>query len=130
MIEYKFDLKISAHDFLDICLRSGLNRPNSIDRLERMLNGSSLLCTAWSNNRLVGIARCLTDFSYTCYLSDLAVDKDYQKLGIGRELINLVRQQIGDECVLLLLSAKDAMTYYPHIGFEYVDNAWKIPRKI
>jgi predicted N-acetyltransferase YhbS len=68
-------------------------------------------------------------FSYCCYLSDLAVDPDYQRQGIGKELIRLVSEAIGDESMLLLLSAPTAHSYYPYIGFEKLDTAWNIPRK-
>jgi hypothetical protein len=40
-----------------------------------------------------------------------------------------VQEAIGDETMLLLLSAPEADSYYPHIGFEKVNNAWQIPRK-
>ncbi len=82
----------------------------------------------FAGSRLVGIARALTDFSYCCYLSDLAVRKEYQRRGIGRELIDRVKRRIGDQSMLLLLSSPDAMTYYPGIGLEAVNNGWIIKR--
>ena len=94
-----------------------------------MLAGANLTVTAWDGERLVGIARALTDFAYCCYLSDLAVDGAYQKQGIGRKLVEMVQKEIGEEVMLLLLSVPDAMTYYPKIGFEKVENGWTIPRK-
>ena len=75
-----------------------------------------------------GVARALTDFSWCCYLSDLAVDKAYQKQGIGRELVQRVRAEAGEEAHLLLLSAPKAMDYYPKIGLEAVANGWQIKR--
>ena len=48
--------------------------------------------------------------------------------GIGRELIAQVRSAIGDEVALLLLSAPEAMAYYPGVGFEKADNAFLIKR--
>jgi predicted N-acetyltransferase YhbS len=70
-----------------------------------------------------------SDFSYCCYLSDLAVDKDYQKSGIGKELIGRIRNIIGEEVALILLSAPNAMDYYPKVGFDKVDNGFIIRRK-
>jgi predicted N-acetyltransferase YhbS len=61
--------------------------------------------------------------------SDLAVEKEYQKLGIGHELVNEVLKQIGEESNLLLLAAPETMDYYPKIGFDRVGNAYLIPRK-
>lgn len=109
--------------------KSGIRRPTGdLDRLRRMIDNASLTVTARDGERLVGIARALTDFCYCCYLSDLAVDCDYQHRGIGRALVDRVRAEIGEEAALLLLSAPEAMDYYPKIGFEAAGNAWIIKR--
>lgn len=44
-------------------------------RLQRMIDNADIMISAWDRDKLVGIARALTDFSYCCYLSDLAADK-------------------------------------------------------
>lgn len=109
---------------------SGIRRPTSdLARMARMLEHGNLLVTAWDDEQLVGVARALTDFSYCCYLSDLAVDREYQKRGIGRELIRRVGEAIGEQSMLLLLAAPEAMDYYPGIGFEAVANGWIIKRR-
>jgi N-acetylglutamate synthase-like GNAT family acetyltransferase len=84
--------------------------------------------TARDNGQLVGIARALTDFCFCCYLSDLAVDRDYQRSGIGARLVRMVEGAIGEQTMLLLLSAPEAMDYYPKIGFQKVENGWMIKR--
>lgn len=129
-INYKINATITAEDLSDVFKRSGIIRPvDDLQRLKRMIDNTDLTITAWDGDKLVGVARSITDFCYCCYLSDLAVNKDYQKQGIGRELVRLTHEQIGDEVTLLLLSSAIAMDYYPHIGFEKVDNGYKILRK-
>lgn len=109
---------------------SGIRRPtDDLARMASMLKHGNLLVTAWDGERLVGVARALTDFSYCCYLSDLAVDREYQKEGIGRELIRRVHAAIGEQSMLLLLAAPEAMEYYPKVGFEFVQNGWIIKRQ-
>lgn len=83
-----------------------------------MIDHANIVITAWDGDKLVGIARALSDFAYCCYLSDLAVDKEYQNQGIGHELVNEVQKLIGEESNLVLLSAPEAIEYYPKIGFE------------
>lgn len=68
-------------------------------------------------------------FSYCCYLSDRAVDRDYQHRGIGKQLLHTMRKQLGDEVMVCLLSAPEAMAYYPHAGFKMAEQAWWIPLK-
>jgi GNAT superfamily N-acetyltransferase len=109
---------------------AGLNRPvHDLDRIERMIGGANLIVTARLNGKLVGIARSITDFSYACYLSDLAVDGLLQKQGIGRNLIAITREQLGPEVMLLLLSAPGAMSYYPRAGFTKNERAFWIERE-
>ena len=94
-----------------------------------MLRHADLLCTAWDHDLLVGVARSLTDVEYCCYLSDLAVDRKYQRQGVGRELIRLTQQQLGPEAKLILLAAPKAREYYPRIGFDHHESAWILPSR-
>ncbi len=115
---------------IELYKSAGLNRPvQDEERIETMYRNSNLVVTAWHEAVLVGIARSLTDFSYCCYLSDLAVRSDYQKRGIGKQLIELTRERIGSGAMLLLLSAPLAMDYYPQVGFQKVENGFMIARE-
>ena len=120
---------VSAAELATLFRSSGINRPvDDLPRLQKMLAHANLVIGAYVDGRLVGIARALTDFSYCCYLSDLAVAKEHQHGGIGRELIRRVKQRVGDESMLLLLSAPAAMAYYPRVGLEKVENGWIVKR--
>src|SRR5947209_13494236 len=89
-----------------------------------MLRYGNLMVTAWDSDLLVGIARTLTDFSYVGYLSDLAVRRSHQKLGIGVELIQKTREKMGPRSMLVLLSAPQAVEFYPRVGFTQHPSAW------
>lgn len=128
-ITYKDSKDIKAEDISRVFRTSGIKRPyQDLDRLERMLQNSDIVITAWQDEKMIGIARALTDYSYCCYLSDLAVDLDYQKRGIGQKLINIVREKIGEESSLVLLSAPGAVDYYPKVGFTHNERAFVIAR--
>ena len=63
--------------------------------MEGMISNSNLTVSAWDSEKLVGISRCMTDFHYACYLSDLAVSEQYQKMGIGKQLQILTQNSLG-----------------------------------
>lgn len=129
MIDYRDDQPLEPEDVARLFDASGLRRPTTdIARIARMLAHADILVSAWNGSRLVGLSRALSDFSYCCYLSDLAVDGIWQKHGIGRELIRRTHALAGEDASLILLSAPTAMTYYPKLGFAPADNAWLIPR--
>lgn len=105
---------------------SGLaeRRPvGDLARFTRMIRGCNLLVTARLDDRLIGISRSLTDGSYATYLCDLAVDKELQRQGVGRDLIR-VTQEAAPAAKVILLSAPAAVDYYPHIGFKQHNSAW------
>ena len=129
-IFYKTDTTITAEQFSQVFRASGIKRPvDNLPRLQKMLDQGDILITAWDGERLVGVARSITDFSYCCYLSDLAVDKNYQSYGIGKELVRKTHLQITEEVSLILLSSPIAMEFYPHIGFQKIENGFIIPRQ-
>jgi len=130
-IEYKVNSPITTEQFIELLKQSTLAGRRPIDDytcMNGMVNNSSLTVSAWDKNKLIGIARSLTDFHYACYLSDLAVDKQYQKKGIGKKLQRLTQKQLGPECKLILISAPDANTYYEHIGFSKNKRCWVLTR--
>ena len=130
-IQFKINASVSAEAVIDVFKSSGINRPvDDVKRIQAMLDNSNLVITAWNGIELIGIARSVTDFNYCCYLSDLAVRKEHQKSGIGKALIELTQDAIGDQTMLLLLSAAPAMEYYPKIGFDKVENGFIIKRKV
>jgi len=131
-ITYRSDVTISAEQFIDVLKRSTLaeRRPvDDRDRIEKMLRHGNILITAWKGELLVGVSRALSDFSFCCYLSDLAVDEAFQKQGIGKELIRLTHEAAGSNSMLILLSAPKAVEYYPKIGMEQFKDCFIIRRK-
>lgn len=128
-IQYKIHTIPSPEEIIEVYTSAGLNRPvYDKARIAKMYQHSNLIVTAWHNEELVGVSRSLTDFCYCCYLSDLAVKEDYKHHGIGKNLIELIKEELGDEVMLLLLSAPGAMEYYPKVGFETVKNGFIIHR--
>jgi ribosomal protein S18 acetylase RimI-like enzyme len=128
-IEFKVGIIPETSEIIEVYSNSGINRPTKDNkRITKMYANSNLIITAWLNNELIGISRSITDFCYACYLSDLAVKRQYQKEGIGKRLIELTEKEIGKETALILLSAPIAMEYYSKIGFEKIDNGFIIRR--
>lgn len=126
-ITYRDDARLTVEAALDLYKRSTLGERRPIDRpdiFEGMINNSNLIITAWDGDRLVGISRSLTDFTYVAYLADLAVDVEYQRRGIGKQLIQETRQRLGKECMIVLISAPKANEYYPKLGFEHNPRGW------
>ena len=127
MIEYKTNSPISVEQFTELLNKTSLGARRPLEdkkRVAAMLYHADLLVTAWDGELLVGVARSVTDFAYCCYLSDLAVDEQDQKQGIGVQLIEHTKQALHPQAKIVLLSAPQAVDYYPHIGFTQHMSAW------
>lgn len=126
-ITYRDDVMPSVEEAIDLYRRSTLGERWPVDRpdiFEGMLRNANPTITAWEGDRLVGIARTLTDFSYVAYLADLAVDAACQRQGIGKQLVAETRAHLRKECMVVLLAAPAANDYYPKLGFEHNPRAW------
>ena len=131
-VVYALEPDLDAESFQDLLVASGLapRRPAALlERLGRMLAGSDLIVTARLDGRLVGVARTLTDFAFCAYLSDLAVARDCQGRGIGRQLIAETRAAAGPEASLLLTAAPGIEGYYEAIGMPRVPHAFRHDRE-
>ena len=130
-IEYALEPDLSAADFVDVLRRSTLAERRPVDDTERiaaMLRAAQIVYTARAAGKLVGVSRAISDFAYCTYLSDLAVDEEFQKRGIGRELIRRTHEAGGVNTMLILLAAPKAASYYPHIGMTRHESCWILPR--
>lgn len=118
---------LGAAEFIAVLDASGLASRRPVhDRaiIEGMLRGADVLVTARDEGRLIGVSRAITDFHFCTYLSDLAVDRQYQRRGIGRELVQRTHDAAGLHTTLILLAAPQAISYYPHIGMQRHDSCW------
>lgn len=130
-VDYQTEPDLSPAEFVDVLKRSTLAQRRPVGEAETirgMLRHADVILTARVDGKLVGVARSITDFSYCTYLADLAVDADYQRQGIGRELVQRTHELAGLHTTLILLAAPKAASYYPHIGMTRHDSCWIIPR--
>jgi ribosomal protein S18 acetylase RimI-like enzyme len=128
-IQYHFDKTPTADQIIELYDNAGLPRPtNDKERMQKMFDNSNLVVTAWDGDLLVGVSRSITDWVWSCYLADLAVRSDYQKEGIGRQLIMRTKEKLGEQSMILLLSVPSALEYYPKIGFEKQESSFILNR--
>jgi N-acetylglutamate synthase-like GNAT family acetyltransferase len=127
-IKYQVGVLPAPEQIISVYENAGLARPADPARIRKMYENSDIVVTAWHEELLVGVSRVVTDFSWCCYLPDLAIDNNYQKKGIGAALIELIKKQIGKQCMFVLLSVPEAMDYYPRLGFTKQEGCFIIKR--
>jgi len=130
-IAYSLDRIPSPEQVIELYENAGLIRPtNDTGRIRKMYENADLIVTAWDGDILVGVSRSITDWVYCCYLSDLAVRQEYQNLHIGKTLIELTKEKVGDQSMLLLISVPSALEYYPKVGFTKQESSFIMNRTL
>jgi predicted N-acetyltransferase YhbS len=130
-VAYAVEPQLRAAEFISLLHRTTLGPRRPIDdaqRIQSMIDHADIVLAARAAGRLVGISRALTDYGFATYLSDLAVDEEFQGQGIGRELIRRTHEAAGKQTMLVLIAAPQAETYYPHIGLQQHGSCWYVPR--
>lgn len=116
-LQYAINENLELEDVIGLLRRSNSTRPEGdARRLVRIVPEANVVVTVRDGAKLVGLARGLKEMSGCCYLSDLLVDKDYQKLELGGEMIRRVRRMVGENSLIVLVPAPSAMAYSAEIG--------------
>ncbi len=94
-----------------------------LERLGRLIAGSSLVVTAWDGPALVGFGRCLTDGAFIGYVNNVAVRPQYWRRGIGRRLVEKLMAEYPG--VLFMVSANaDVVPFFERLGFRGYQTTW------
>jgi len=127
---YSLEPALPAEEFRRVLVESGLGAIRPVDnlaRLQRMLSSAQIVVTArldQPGRPLVGVARTITDFAWCAYLSDLAVSKSAQGLGIGKGLLEATRAQCGPMVALILSSVPEAVPFYERAQMARIADAF------
>jgi ribosomal protein S18 acetylase RimI-like enzyme len=133
-ILYAHEPRLDVDEFCRVLLDSGLGatRPTGDrPRMQQMLDEADLVVTArldHPDRSLVGVARSITDFSWCCYLSELAVSSAAQGLGVGKGLIDETRRLLGPRVSLVLASMPESVGFYERIGMPRQPDAFWFKR--
>ena len=128
-IVYAVNEKPSADEFAALLRASEFNRPLDYpNRVEAMIRNADAFVTAREGGVLVGVVRGLSDFACYALVTELAVAVGYKRRGVGRELLRLFREQVGDECAVILHSSEEGHAFYERLGWDLLVRAWRLPR--
>ncbi len=129
-IVYAAEPGLDPAEFRRVLDESGLGATRPVDdpaRLKAMLDAADLILTArldGPEGELIGVCRAITDFSWVCYVSELAVSKQAQGLGIGKGLLNETRRRLGPQVAIALISMPDAVGFYERAGMARMADAF------
>ena len=135
--------KLTAQEYIDFLKRSDLGsqypKERFYERIPKLVKNVSISLVAKnSEGMIVGVLFGLTDFCYWLYITDLSVDKNYERQGIGRELMKKAHEIAGGEkdIAVYLIANENAVAFYEKLGMKKSDDvmqynhiewtAWKV----
>ena len=121
--------RITAEEYIDFLKRTDLGSQYPKERFEervaRLVQTVSISLTARNEQGLlVGALFGLTDFAYWLYITDLGVDRDYLRQGIGRRLMQTAHELAGGEkdIAVYLIANENAVPFYEKCGMKRADD--------
>ena len=91
------------------------------EQVKRALDKSDFITTATVNNVTVGMARIIEDGTQVLVM-DVIVDPEYQGNGIGRGLMEKIREYIEsidyDRMIVNLITDESKTAFYEKLGYQ------------
>ena len=120
-IEYKEE-RLTAEEYIEFLSRTDLGsqypKERFEQRIQKLVKNVSISLVARDGKKIAGVLFALTDFCYWLYVTDLGVDRDYERQGIGTALIKKTHEIAGGEkdIALYLVANENAVTFYQKLG--------------
>ena len=118
--------RLSVEEYVDFLKRSDLGsqypKERFKERIGKLVRNATISLVARNETGLiVGVLFGLTDYSYWLYITDLGVDKTYERQGIGSRLIKMAHELAGGEkdIALYLTANEEAVPFYRKLGMDY-----------
>lgn len=117
--------RLSAEEYFDFLKRTDLGsqypKERFSERIEKLVQTVSISLVARNEaGTVVGVLFGLTDFAYWLYVTDLGVDRAYEKQGIGRRLMKAAHEAAGGEkdIAVYLIANENAVPFYERLGMK------------
>lgn len=93
------------------------------DRLAVAMKNFETVYTAWDGEKLIGLICAMDDGIMTAYIHYLLVRPEYQKLGIGKRLVEMMKGKYKDYLRIVLVAYNGEIGFYEACGFKKADDA-------
>lgn len=121
--------RVTPDEYVEFLSRSDLGSQYPKERFEKriavLVSSVSISLTARNeDNLLVGVLFGVTDFAYWLFITDLGVDRNYERRGIGKMLMQKAHDMAGGEkdIAVYLVANEEAFGFYEKMGMKKADD--------
>lgn len=123
---------LTADEYIDFLKRTDLGsqypKERFRERIEKLVDNVSISLAARNEKgTVVGVLFGLTDFAYWLYVTDLGVDRAYERQGLGKQLMATAHEIAGGEkdIAIYLIANENAIPFYEKLGMKKADDVMK-----
>ena len=127
--------RLSPEEYIDFLKRTDLGSQYPKERFEervaRLLKNATISLAARNESGLLaGVLLGLTDYAYWLYVTDLGIDRAYERQGIGSELMRTAHELAGGEknIAVYLIANEEAIPFYEKLGMKKSDEVMEYNR--
>jgi len=121
--------RLTSEEYIAFLKRTDLGSQYPKERFEERISKlvttvSISLVARNEDDQIVGVLFGLTDFAYWLYVTDLGVDRAYERQGIGKQLMKTAHNLAGGEknIAVYLIANENAVPFYEKIGMKKADD--------
>ncbi|SFK93463.1 Acetyltransferase (GNAT) domain-containing protein [Paenibacillus sp. 1_12] len=92
----------------------------SSETTRKVFEASHLVAIATINNRIVGFGRAISDGVFNASVCDVVVHPEYQKLGIGRKIMENILVNLKEISCVQLIATTGNEDFYRKLGLKRV----------
>lgn len=122
-ITYKNTHEFSEKELEELFLSVGWSSGHFPDKLAIAMKNFESVFTAWDADKLVGLVSAMDDGIMTAYVHYLLIRPEYQGMGIGKELVDRIKEHYIDYLRIVVVAYNDEVEFYEHCGFKKADDA-------
>jgi GNAT superfamily N-acetyltransferase len=122
-IVYKNTHHFSKKQLEDLFLSVEWSSGHFPEKLVIAMKNFETVYSAWDGDRLVGLVCAMDDGIMNAYVHYLLVHPDYQLKGIGKNLVERIKEHYKDYMRIVVVAYDAEMKFYEYCGFEKSDDA-------
>lgn len=118
--------RLSPEEYIDFLKRTDLGsqypKERFTERITKLVKNVSIsLVVRNEESLIVGVLFGLTDFCYWIYITDLGIDRNYERRGIATKLMKKAHELAGGEkdIAVYLIANDNAIPFYKKLGMNF-----------
>ena len=117
---------VSPDYYNELREKSGIGNRKSKENSETAIENSLFITSIYDGDKLIAMARVVGDGAISLVVTDVMVDSEYQKNGLGRVLMNEINKYLDEnydeDSYIILLANTPYDKFYEKFNFKQFPN--------